>query len=265
MFSIITACFNGASLLKLTINSIINQDYSDYEYIIIDGGSTDGSIQIIKENARFIDYWVSEPDQGIYDAMNKGIDFSRGNYLFFLNVGDELFDRRVLSELAAQIHKEVFPEIIFGNVALLQRGSGTEFIQSREYCDVVSLFFKPINHQSVFASRKTLESKFNLNFKMLADYDWLMSQITKEDVHILYVDRIVSRYDLQGFSSSNSEILKPELLAVRQLYFKHVFVYLLASIKGTKLMYILRIDFIRGWLNRHILKRNINRDFVANV
>ena len=86
--SVITINFNNRDGLRKTIESVVNQTYNDFEYIIIDGGSTDGSVDVIKEYADRIDYWVSEPDKGIYNAMNKGIDVAKGEYCIFMNSGD---------------------------------------------------------------------------------------------------------------------------------------------------------------------------------
>ena len=86
--SVITINFNNRDGLRKTIESVVNQTFKDFEYIIIDGGSTDGSVDVIKEYADRIDYWVSEPDKGIYNAMNKGIDVAKGEYCIFMNSGD---------------------------------------------------------------------------------------------------------------------------------------------------------------------------------
>ena len=96
---IITINYNDAAGLKKTIDSVINQTYTEFEYIIIDGGSSDSSLQIIKENANQINYWVSETDKGIYNAMNKGIEAAKGEYLLFLNSGDYLLDSLVLKKV----------------------------------------------------------------------------------------------------------------------------------------------------------------------
>ena len=112
--SIITPCYNAAQYIEQTILSIINQDYDNIEYIIIDGGSTDGSLELIKENESNINYWVSEPDKGIYNAMNKGIMAAKGEYLLFLNGGDWFCNPESLSFLA---NKTGNFDIIFGNLS----------------------------------------------------------------------------------------------------------------------------------------------------
>ena len=99
-YSIITINYNNRDGLEMTINSVLEQTYKDFEYIIIDGGSTDGSLEVIKKHAAQIDYWVSEPDNGIYNAMNKGIRKATGDYLNFMNSGDTYHTSSVLGDIA---------------------------------------------------------------------------------------------------------------------------------------------------------------------
>src|SRR5574344_2490955 len=109
--SIITINYNNAEGLEKTIKSVINQTFTDYEYIIIDGGSTDGSTDIIKKYRENIDYWVSESDKGIYKAMNKGITYTHGEYLNFMNSGDCFHSSTVLNEVARNFNNT---DIIIG-------------------------------------------------------------------------------------------------------------------------------------------------------
>src|SRR5476651_1326552 len=111
--SIITINFNNAVGLKKTIESLIKQQYREFQFIIIDGGSVDSSVDIIKEYADVIDYWVSEPDTGIYQAMNKGIREANGKYLMFLNSGDYLFENTTLQKMAPILCGE---DIVYGNL-----------------------------------------------------------------------------------------------------------------------------------------------------
>ena len=98
-FSIITINYNNCEGLRRTIESVVNQTCHDFEYIIIDGGSTDGSVDVIKQYADQIDYWVSEPDKGIYNAMNKGVAVAKGEYCLFLNSGDSLHNNSALAKV----------------------------------------------------------------------------------------------------------------------------------------------------------------------
>ena len=103
-FTVITINYNNADGLRQTILSVVGQTCDDYEYVIIDGGSTDGSVEVIKEREDKISYWVSEKDGGIYNAMNKGVKAARGEYLIFMNSGDIFYDNKVLSDACLHIH-----------------------------------------------------------------------------------------------------------------------------------------------------------------
>lgn len=99
LISVVTVCYNAADTIEKTMLSVLNQTYHDIEYIIIDGGSTDGTVEIIRKYADRIAYWVSEPDKGIYDAMNKGIKVATGEWINFMNAGDEFVDEGVIEKL----------------------------------------------------------------------------------------------------------------------------------------------------------------------
>ena len=116
-FSIITINYNNKEGLRKTIESVVGQSFRDFEYIIIDGGSTDGSIEVIKEYAGKVDYWVSEPDKGIYHAMNKGVLQAHGEYLNFMNSGDEFYNNGVLQEVAPSLDSD----IVVGKMCMAQR------------------------------------------------------------------------------------------------------------------------------------------------
>ena len=98
--SIITVSYNAAKTIEQTISSVVNQTYQDIEYIIIDGGSTDGTMDIIRKYEDRIAYWISEPDKGIYDAMNKGIDVATGDYVYFLGADDRLVDANIIDKIS---------------------------------------------------------------------------------------------------------------------------------------------------------------------
>lgn len=237
--SVITVVFNGIKHIESTISSVIKQDYLDLEYIVIDGKSTDGTIEIIKKYESKINYWISEPDKGIYDAMNKGIDIATGDWVIFMNCGDLFFNKDTL--------KQVFEAPIPDDIALLCGGA---FIRS-EWGNFYSKarpdtqLWKSFVHQSLF-SRIDLNRKykFNLKFKAASDYDFIYTLFSK-NYKFLSLNIIVSDilYISSGFSSVNEicskkEVLKSIILHRMGIYdfAKHYFYHWFALVR--KLMSI---------------------------
>lgn len=202
--SIITVNYNNFSGLRKTIESVVNQSYKNYEFIIIDGGSTDGSVDFIKENEKKISYWVSEKDKGIYNAMNKGIVQAKGEYCLFLNSGDYLIDINVLENLFSQNFEE---DIIYGNVlkvyssAKIERDKGPQ----RSELTLGDMFFDTLPHQSVFI-KKELFDKYGLyseEYKIVSDWVLFLKAIGIDNVPVKYIDLDVSYYDMTGISSTS--------------------------------------------------------------
>ncbi len=195
--SIITVNLNNAVGLEKTIRSVISQTFSDYEYIIIDGGSTDGSVEVIKKYADKITYWVSEPDKGIYNAMNKGIKVAKGEWLYFLNSGDRLYDDSVLEKIfSSNIEKYDF---VYGNVKRIPSNNvyAGEFTYEK-------LLNQNIAHQSVFQKKKLFKEigKYDEKYKIAADYAFNIRAFEKLYSHV-YLPIIIAEYDENGLSSTN--------------------------------------------------------------
>lgn len=164
LITVITVVFNAEKVLEKTILSVINQTYDNVEYIIIDGGSTDGTLDIIKKYKDRIDCAVSESDKGIYDAMNKGIKVSHGQWINFLNAGDYYFDNNILSNLPFHTSEK----IIFGNI----RYESNKIFESTFNW---KMYLKnTLHHQAAFYSIDLFNKLgfFDINFKILADYDF---------------------------------------------------------------------------------------------
>ena len=121
VISVITVCFNSADYIKQCIESVINQDFDDYEYVIIDGGSTDGTVDIIENYKDKLSYWHSKQDRGLADAFNQGVSHSTGDWLFFLNSDDYLFDSNALSKLAQAGRAHTDCDVIFGQTMVVER------------------------------------------------------------------------------------------------------------------------------------------------
>lgn len=188
LISIITVVFNGEKYLEDTIQSVINQTYGNVEYIIIDGGSTDGTLDIIKKYEDKIDYWVSEKDGGIYDAMNKGIDAASGEWLNFMNGGDEFYDNQVIENIFKNCSYED-EYVIHGKVALMYKNDFIAYYGNT----------KIIPHQGAFFKTQIMKSlKFNTVYKIFADGECLNHIQKLEKYKSKFIDMVIANFELGG-------------------------------------------------------------------
>ena len=202
LFSIITINYNNSEGLRHTIESVVCQIYHDYEYIVIDGGSTDESFSIIKSFSEQIDYWVSEKDRGIYHAMNKGVIQAHGDYCLFLNSGDVFYDDAVLDRIASIDLKE---DIVVGKLVSKADGHFLFNPPSRPI-SMYYLYSSTIPHQSSFIKTELLrEYPYDENLKIVSDWKFFVQAIVLRNCSIKYVDEIITRFDVDGLSTSNPD------------------------------------------------------------
>jgi glycosyltransferase involved in cell wall biosynthesis len=200
--SIITINYNNKDGLYKTISSVINQTFIDFEYIIIDGGSTDGSIDIIKKHEHNISYWISEPDNGIYNAMNKGIKAANSEYLLFLNSGDHFFNNNVLIENIKHLQ---FYELVCFN--LMEIGEKPNIISLPNTFRFSDLYLGSLLHPSTFI-RKDLFEKVGLydeSLKIVSDWKFFILALFIHNCSYLRIDKTLSVFYLDGISSSGAE------------------------------------------------------------
>ena len=203
-YSIITVNYNNKEGLRETIESVIHQTFRDYEFIVIDGGSTDGSADIIKEYNTQIDYWVSEPDGGIYQGMNKGIKKSSGEYLNFMNSGDCFYDEEVLQDI---FDKQSTSDIIVGKDyhynSETQQGFST-ILPPR--ISMLTFFIQTLPHQSSFFKRELFKnSLYDESLKIVADIKFYIQKICIEGCSVEEIDEIICRREPDGISKSYNE------------------------------------------------------------
>lgn len=188
--SVVTVCYNAVDCIEQTMLSVLDQTYHDIEYIIIDGGSTDGTVDIIKKYADRLAYWISEPDKGIYDAMNKGIAVATGDYINFMNAGDTFRDQSSIDTYVDVIKPE--SEIIYGDVIIKYHSR----FQYRKplWLDHLSECL-PFCHQSVIVKTGLLRDRqFDTSYRILGDYDFFYS-CYKRGLCFQYIPEALSVYD----------------------------------------------------------------------
>jgi glycosyltransferase involved in cell wall biosynthesis len=210
LITVITVVYNGIQSLRKTILSVVNQDYPSIEYIVVDGGSTDGSIEMIKEYASRL-VWKSEKDTGIYDAMNKGLGLAHGAYCCFLNCGDVFVDNTVVRRVVQSMANLSSPGIVYGNI-LVEKPDGalTERI-AKEPCNIHRMYFC---HQSAFVKTSIMSAyRFDEKYKMSADLKFF-KQCYHNKHTFAHLHFPVVIYDTSGISHTQREKGLRENIAV---------------------------------------------------
>lgn len=217
--SVITINFNNKDGLERTIRSVIAQTFTDYEYIVIDGGSTDGSVEIIKKYASGITYSVSEKDGGIYNAQNKGIKVAKGEYCLFLNSGDFLVDKKVLNNVFSKNHSE---DILYGNMMI---DWGNKKVTLGKMPDAISLYHMYTDtlwHPVSFIKKQLFEKYGNYDerYKIVADYEFFFRSIIVNKVTVRHIASTVSQFSIDGLSSKpeNKLLEQEERKSVQKKY-----------------------------------------------
>ena len=235
--SVVTVCYNAVDTIEKTILSVINQTYQNIEYIIIDGASTDGTVDIINKYRDKIGYFVSEPDKGIYNAMNKGIKVATGEWINFMNAGDAFFSNSVVTEVVKNIEKGSI--IIYGDT-MVHYSEGKKLYKPIPLDNIEKKMF--FNHQSSFANTACMKNYlFDESYKLCADYKFHYD-IYKKGMKFQYVQVVIANYDGQnGASSTHYPLLLKEYGRVQGrtkspkwnvfCYFKIFLYYLKSMIK----------------------------------
>lgn len=204
--SIITVNLNNRDGLQRTIDSVVSQTFTDYEWIVIDGGSTDGSRELIEQYQDHFAYWCSEPDKGIYNAMNKGIAHVKGEWLLFLNSGDWLCEKNTLKRCF--VHK-INADIIYGDLYLCY----DDTIKPKTHPDVITLKFllnNTICHNATFIKTKLLSSTgYNEELKLVSDREFFLIQMLN-NCSFKHLDEFIIYYDMNGLSAVNDKLMAQE-------------------------------------------------------
>ena len=206
-FSIITVSYNAGKVLEDTIQSVICQTYRNMEYIIVDGGSTDHTLEVANKYRDRISKIISEPDKGLYDAMNKGIRLATGDYLCFLNAGDELHENETLQKMVHTLNANHLPDVIYGETAIVDEQG--HFLHMRRLSAPQQLHWKSFKqgmlvcHQAFFARRElAVTHPYDLQYRFSADFDWCI-RIMKQSQYLHNTGLILVDYLNEGMTTRN--------------------------------------------------------------
>ncbi len=217
ILSIITINRNNAAGLEKTMRSVASQIVGDFEYVVIDGASTDGSVEVIRSFEASLGErlkWISEPDKGIYNAMNKGIGMATGDYLQFLNSGDFLVSNDITLRMTEALKNKEYPSILYGN--MLKDMPGGKAMRDRCFAgreiSFLGFYTGSLNHSSAYI-RRSLFNRYGMydeGFKIVSDWKWFLQAIILGGEKPVYVDMDVTLFDMNGISEKNKALDKTE-------------------------------------------------------
>jgi glycosyltransferase involved in cell wall biosynthesis len=221
VFSIVTVTFNAEKVLERTMLSVLNQTCPQIEYIIVDGSSTDGTVDIIRQYASGLASWVSEPDLGLYDAMNKGLRMATGDYVWFLNAGDVLKNENMVAELAAVAEQNGMPDILYGETDLMDTKG--KIIAARRLKAPKTLTWKSFRmgmlvcHQA-FVVKRTVAMEYDLQYRYSADFEWCIRCMQAAGSIVNSRLRLVN-YLYEGMTTNNRKASLKERYAIMCKYY----------------------------------------------
>jgi glycosyltransferase involved in cell wall biosynthesis len=216
-FSIITVCYNASQSIAGTIASLRAQTHSDYEWVVVDGASKDDTVAQVLSSGIEPCNLMSEPDEGIYDAMNKAIMRARGDWLYFLNAGDAFANPDVLAQVASALQRHPDTDLLYGDMIYVN--GERQWAEHFDHVRRSLLVFESLNHQAVFA-RRTLFARIGLfrkEYRVSADYDWLL-RVFKSGASTRHITEFIARFEVGGTHQRHIPTLAREARAIRLQY-----------------------------------------------
>lgn len=224
--SIITVCFNSEKTIESSLRSVIGQDYQTIEYIVIDGASTDSTMQIIEKYKAQIDVLISEKDNGIYEAMNKGIKNSTGDYIIFLNADDYYLHHTSILTAMEQINHKYDPtiDVYYGDVLMFNPSSGQGKIWQSGQINNFLLYRSSIAHPITIYGKASFEKAgmFDTSYRIVGDYEWLVRAYKKHGLKFKHIDYLFAQFNEGGISANenSNEQVAAERQQVINMYYK---------------------------------------------
>lgn len=229
--SVITVCYNAEEFIEQAINSVLKQKYENIEYIIIDGASTDSTVSIINKYKSKLAFFLSEPDNGMYEAMNKGIAAATGDILYFLNSDDMFYDEYVINKIVNIFQNNKDIELIYGSVFVIRDPlTNDSFIRSYNHMTKSFFVYDGIYQQAIFYKADLFKKcgYFDENYKIVGDYEWLLRAFYKYNIKREYYGDIIMavfRYGGMSNCDKTSSLHIQERQKVIKEYFNIYFIY----------------------------------------
>lgn len=203
--SVITVCYNAEEFIENAINSVLNQTYENIEYIIIDGASTDNTVSIINKYKSQIAFFLSEPDNGMYEAMNKGIKTATGDILYFLNSDDVFYDEYIVKNVVKMFQRNNDVELIYGPIIIRDPTTNESFIKPHDYITKSFFIYNAICQQGIFYKANVFNKcgQFDTTYKIVGDYEWVLRAFYKYNIKRQYYESIIAIFRNGGMSNSD--------------------------------------------------------------
>ena len=226
--SVITVTYNAEQTLERTIKSVQEQSYPFIEHIIADGNSKDNTVALIEKYSTNKTIWKSEPDKGIYDAMNKAATLASGDYLCFLNAGDTFYDSSSVEKMMAQLNENSLPDIVYGETAIVDNQGNFLYMRRLKTPEVLTWkSFKQgmvVCHKAFFIKRPLFES-YNLNYRFSADFDWCIRMMKKANI-LFNTHFTLIKYLNEGTTTANRTASLKERYKIMSNYYGKVSTFL---------------------------------------
>lgn len=238
LVSVITITYNAESFLRNTMESVLNQSNKDFEYLIIDGNSKDGTTSIIQQypNQKYDSFeaamhrgdeshgkvvWISEPDKGLYDAMNKGLHLAKGGFVWFINSGDKIYDNTTMQQIADTYVQNAPCDVIYGQSIIINEDESIKG-ERHKIAPIVLTMNSMLNglvvcHQSILV-KKEIAPDYDLQYRIAADYDWTCKVLAKSQKNC-YIDQYISRFMVAGVSSQQRKKAWKERYRIMKTHF----------------------------------------------
>ncbi len=255
--TVVTVCYNAEKEIEATMRSVCQQDYPNIEYLIIDGASKDGTVRLAEHirdeyssNPGLRIRIVSEPDRGIYDAMNKGIASATGDWVLFMNAGDRFYSDDIVSKMFRE-HWDLSIKAVYGDTERFL-GESQKIVKAGKLEDIARGIPLPFCHQAIFVRTEILKSLgFDTGYRQAADYD-LFVRCYLQGYTFAHVDEVVCRYDMNGISARNNIFHLEEKMKIRQAHGLETYSF----VKRTAMIANLKIrHFIKGVIPKPLLRK----------